>query len=65
MCAVPECSLHGCAGLVQVALAKESVLWKRGWYTFPLVSAPSHPVVLIPFFRPGKCIQPGDTALSV
>ena len=28
--------------MVQVALAKESVLWKRGWYTFPPVRIPSH-----------------------
>ena len=26
-----------CSGAVQVALAKESVLWTRGWYTFPPV----------------------------
>jgi hypothetical protein len=28
------------AGMVQVALAKEAVLWTRGWYTFPPVRAP-------------------------
>ena len=27
-----------CAGVVQMWLAKESVLWKRGFYTFPPVS---------------------------
>ena len=34
MCVVVRAGL-ACVGKVQIALAKESVLWKRGWYTFP------------------------------
>ena len=50
--------MHGCAGMVQVALAKESVLWKRGWYTFPPVSSPSHLLVLLhPVRWAGTCAQ--------
>jgi hypothetical protein len=33
-----------CAGMVQIALAKESVLWKRGLYTFPRVRCSALPV---------------------